>query len=228
MGVAAYAGGLRPRYSPRLGCLRRRWKSPPAGLWPQNAGQSEERGMGCGPQRRQLRQRDGRRASWVPQAIQSASQPRSANVSSDRGLAGGRSAGWLRCYAIDFSPSRGPSLLLIRPMRVAGFPEVSASAILPWLRRGRWIRARPNCWACRSDQGRGAAPWGEQIAQPKGSTRSGTGSGSSVGRSPTDEGATVLEHRRGVPDGSRARRAAVLDPKARCRSRRGCDSSGLQ
>jgi len=180
------------------------------------------------PARRQLRPRDGRRASWVPQAIQSASQPRSANVSSDRGLAGGRAAGWLRCYAIDFSPSRGPSLLLIRPVRVAGFPEVSASAILPWLRRGRCIRARPNCWACRSDQGRGAAPWGEQIAQPKGSTRSATGSGSSVGGRPTDEGAIVLEHRRGVPDGRRARRAAVSGPKATCRLRPGCDSSCLR
>ena len=173
-----------------------------------------ERGArdGMRPARRQLRQRDGRRASWVPQAIQSASQPRSANVSSDRGLAGGRAAGWLRGYAIDFSPSRGPSLLLIRPMRVAGFPEVSASAILPRLRRGCWIRARPNCWACRSDQGRGAAPRGEQIAQPKRKTRSGTGSGSSVGMSPTDEGTTVLEHRRGAPDGSQVRRAAVQLP----------------
>ena len=189
-----------------------------------------ERGArdGMRPARRQLRPRDGRRASWVPQAIRSAPQPRSANVSSDRGLAGGRAAGWLRRYAIDFSPSRGPSLLLIRPVRVAGFPEASASAILPWLRRGCWNRARPNCWACRSDQGRGAAPWGEQIAQPKGRTRSGTGSGASVGRSPTDAGTTVLEHRRGVPDGSRARRAAVLAPKPRCRSGRGCDSSGLR
>jgi len=120
-----------------------------------------ERGArnGTQPAGRQLRPRDGRRARWVPQAIQSASQPRYANVSSDRGSAGGRSAGWLRRYAIDFSPSRGPSLLLIRPVPVAGFPEVSASAILPWLRRGRWRRASPNCWACRSDQGLGAAPW---------------------------------------------------------------------
>ncbi len=41
--------GLRPRYSPRLGFPRRSWKSPPTGLLPENAWQSEERGMGRRP-----------------------------------------------------------------------------------------------------------------------------------------------------------------------------------
>lgn len=154
-GVAAYARGLRPRYSPRLGFLRRRWEEPTGGALATERWAERGARDGMRPARRQLRQREGRRASWVPQAIQCASQPRSASVSSNRGLAGGRAAGWLRCEAIDFSPGRGPSPLLMRPMRVAGFPEVSASTILPWLQRGRWIRARPNGWACRSDQGLG-------------------------------------------------------------------------
>ena len=65
--------------------------------------------------------------------------------------------------------------MLIRPALVAGFRGLSESAILPWLRRGRWIRAGPNRWAYRSDQGQGAAPREEQIAQPKGSTGLETG-----------------------------------------------------
>jgi hypothetical protein len=48
--VAADGGGLRPRYSPRLGFPRRRWKGPRAERLPQNAWQSEERGMRRGPQ----------------------------------------------------------------------------------------------------------------------------------------------------------------------------------
>jgi hypothetical protein len=123
-----------------------------------------ERGArdGIQPAGRQLRQRDWRRANWVPQAIRSAPPPRWPNVSSDRGLAGRRSAGWLQGYAIDFSWSRGTSLFLIRLVLVAVFREVSVSAILPWLRRGRWIRASPNSLACRSDRGRGAAPQGRR------------------------------------------------------------------
>ena len=59
---------------------------------------------------------------------------------------------------------------MIHPALVAGFLGASESAILPWSWRGRWIRAHPNPWACRSDQGLGAAPREGQIAQRKGRT----------------------------------------------------------
>ena len=146
------------------------------GRLPQNA--LAERGArdGTRPAGRQLRQRDWRRASWVPQAIRAAPQPREPNVSSDRGQAGGRSAGWRQDESIDFSQGSGAGLFWIRPMLAAAVREVSASAILPWRRRGRWIRGRPNRWACGSQQGQGAAPQGGQIAQLEGSTKSETGS----------------------------------------------------
>jgi hypothetical protein len=180
------------------------------------------------PARRQLRQREGRRASWVPQAIQSASQPRSANVSSNRGLAGGRAAGWLRCEAIDFSPGRGPSPLLIRPMRVAGFPELSASTILPCLRRGRWSSARPHGWVCRSDLGlgprrrAGRSPSGREGPDQRQAEDSLVGA-ESGGRRRTDS-------RRPLGRAGRRSSTPASGPgtAVRCRSRRGCDSSCLR
>jgi len=188
-----------------------------------------ERGArdGTRPTRRRLRQRDWRRASWVPQAIRAAPQPREPNVSSDRGQAGGRSAGWLQDDSIDFSQSRGAGLFWIRPVLAAASREVSASAILPWLRWDRWIRGRPNRWACGSQQGQGPrrregrspssreAPSQRQVFEPRWE------------RSPTDEGQPfsstagacriVVEHA-----------AQRSGGQARYRSRQDCDSSCLR
>lgn len=65
-GVAAGVCGLRPRCSPRLGFPRRRWKRPRAGLLPQNAWQSEERGMGCGPQADRFASGTGEGRTGIP------------------------------------------------------------------------------------------------------------------------------------------------------------------
>jgi len=143
--------GLRLRYLPRLGFPRRRWKSPPLGLLPQNAWQSEEQGLRRISRPPTTSQRELRRANWAPSPILSAGAPRRSDAEQIRYLAGRRISAKAESRCDKFLLDQGCFLILRPAFGCSGGRKLSAldsATVWRGVRRSRLV-------ACGGDRGQG-------------------------------------------------------------------------